>query len=246
MKIGDIVNVEGANLVWDESSNSFTGKVKGKKFVVPRNEIMFQDIRCDSYNFMREVKQILADGFTGVVQKVKDDKVVISRKEYQKQSYEKIQEGEVYQGKIVAVVPEAIFVTVDSLTVRVYVTECSRSKMYSLRNFFKVGQNTKVKILRKRQGHPYFIHGSIKEAYPRISEVANNYKVGMCIYVRVCERLNEDGYWLEVTPGIPGILNESEAILNHIKRGMILKVKIKEVDMLGIKCRLLRKNEGYD
>lgn len=53
-------------------------------------------------------------------------------------------------------------------------------------------------------------------------------------------RLNDDGYRVEVTPNIPGILNGIKEELDKLKRGSRIRAEIIEIDKLGIKCRVAK------
>ena len=95
--------------------------------------------------------------------------------------------------------------------------------MDDLRDFFEVGKNVKVKILSKEEDN---IVGSRKEAYPSIEQDAKRFYLGREIYVTTTERLNSDGYRVEITPNIPGIVNANKEVIDLIQRNQRLKVKI--------------------
>lgn len=237
MKSGDVVDVSPETISWNPTTKTIEGKVKGKKIIVPKNMIALQDIGWDKTNFPKEIEEIIEHGFTGIVRRVDGERITVSRREWQERQYNKIQEGGIYRSKIIRVTSYAVFVRVKGLMTSIYVTDCSRARMNDLRNFFKVGQNIKVRVQYKQRQYPYQIFGSIKEAYSNIYKKRDEYEIGDYIYVRLCERLNDDGYWIEVTPNIPGILNGEKERLDRLNRGDRLKVQIIEISTLGIKCQ---------
>lgn len=236
----DTIFVKPEDFIWDSVQREIRGKINGINFFVPTSELCLQSLRWDKTDFPREIQRVVENGFDGVVQTSKNGELIVSIREWQSRAFEQIEEGMIYQGSIMSVAPDAIFVDVNTLSVRVYATECSRARMNNVQHFFKPGDKVKVKIVKKDKDFPFHISGSRKEAYPSIAETTHNYEVGQYIYVKTCERLNNDGYWVEVTPSIPGILNGPEELLDLIHRGERIKVRIIKVDELGIKCKIAK------
>lgn len=245
MKTGDVVWVKPETITWNPTNRTLEGKVKGQKVVVPTCQLALQDLRWDKTDFPKEIEEAVAEGFSAIVRKVEDDQITVSRREFQERNFKELKEGEIYQGRILFVTPYSVFVKVRGLRVRVYITDCTRARMTDLRDYYKPGEKMKVKILEKEQEFPYRIAGSRKDAYPNIEQTEKQYSRGDYIYVRVCERLNDDGYRVEVTPNIPGILNGEKEQLDRLIRGKKIKAKIIDVSKLGIKCRVVESN-GYN
>ena len=233
----NIIFVKPGDCIWDESHREIRGKINGKDFFVPTSELTLQNFRWGR-DVPRGIKRVAKEGFEGVLQEPQDGKLVVSIKERHSMGYNRIKEGETYQGKIIDVKNDALYVEVDTVIVRVYITDCSRSRMNDLRDFFRIGNILKVKILHKDKSFPFRISGSRKEAYPEISEMYHHYEIDREVFVRACERLNFDGYRVELTPNIPGILNGPEELLDKIQRGQRIKVKITKIEPLGIKCKV--------
>ena len=240
MKTGDVINVGPEKVTWDPSTRTLEGEVKGKKIIVPTGQLALQDLKWNRTGFPKEVELATKSGFTAIVRRVEEDKTTASIREWQERRYESLKEGEVYLSKVAYVTPYSLHVYVRGVRARIYVTDCSRARVKNLCDFFKEGQKIKVKILNKQQEFPYHIDVSRKEVYPTLKEAYKEYKVGSQIYVRICERLNDDGYWIEVTPNIPGILNGSKEELDKLKRGSRIRAEIIEIDKLGIKCRVAK------
>lgn len=240
MKTGDVINVGPEKVTWNPSTRTLEGEIKGKKIIVPTGQLALQDIKWNRIDFQKAVELATKSGFTAIVRRVEDDKITASIREWQERRYEFLQEGEVYQSRVIYVTPYSLHVYVKGIRVRVYVTDCTRTRMSNLCEFFKEGEKMKVKILKKQQEFPYHIDGSRKEVYPTLKEAHKEYKVGSQIYVMICERLNDDGYRVEVTPNIPGILNGIKEELDKLKRGSRIRAEIIEIDKLGIKCRVAK------
>ena len=152
-----------------------------------------------------------------------------------RKTFDDIQVGEIYEGEIVAITQHEMVVDINTFKVKVYVTDCTRSRMDDLREFFEAGKKVKVKILSKEKDN---IKGSRKEAYPDIWEAGKNFFVGREIFVKTTERLNDDGYRVEITPNIPGIVNARKEVIDLIHRNQRLKVKIIKISEQGIVCKI--------
>lgn len=236
--IGTTVSIDAQGLRWNQAERCIRGKYEGFEFVVPTEELSLQNLRWNRNNFPDEIKTVLKNGFTGIVKSYTKGQLIISRKEWQYQQYNKLKKGKIYDTVIDSVTSDALYMEVNGLRVRVYLTECSRTRMNTLLNYFENGQAIKIKITSKDEGFPYRIAGSRKMAYPDITESKHQFKPGDRIYVMVAERLNEDGIRVEVTPNIPGILNAEPEIINGLYRGQRIKAFVRKSLPNGLKLSL--------
>lgn len=242
MQIGDIVKVGPETLRWDPEIEAIVGEIENTKIVITKNRMGLQSFRAMGFNQERKIQRILKEGFSGEVWSMTEEKAEISLVRLQTYQLDKIRIGNIYEGTIEVIGDEDIFVNIGGIGVRVYFCECSRAQVTELSEIYKVGENVKVKIVDKEHYFPYYVKGSIKRAYPTLETEASKYSIGEQIEVKVCDRLNLDGYWIEVTPGIPGILNIPEEETDQIKTGQRLIAEINQIDIRkGIKCKLPKK-----
>lgn len=240
MKIGDVVRVEPETIIWDQTTRTLRGEAEGKKILVPTCQLALQDLKWNKTDFPEEIEETIKEGFNAIVRRIDHEQIIASRREWQERQYNKLKEGEIYQGKIVRVTPYSVFVKVNGLRIRVYVTDCSRARINDLRDFFKPGGRMRVKILQKHKCFPYHISGSRKEAYHSFEEVSQHYDRWKYIYAKICERLNDEGYWIEITPNVTGLLNGPKEQLDRLEKGQKVKAQIIEIYKLGIKCRVAK------
>lgn len=241
MKTGEVISIKPEGLFWNEEAKAIIGELDGIRIILPKEEIRLQNFKWGLSRFPEIVIRIVDEGFSAIVQSINEEQTeaIVSIKELQKRTYQNIREGKIYVGTIEKIGNRSIYINVNGIKVRVYLLECSRAKVENLQKIFHVGEISKVKILEKDDEFPYHIQGSRKQAYSRLVKECYKYEVGQEILVTVCERLNYDGFWIEVTPGIPGILNVTEEQANKIKTGDKLVALITRIDLeRGLKCRL--------
>lgn len=242
MQIGDIVSLGPETLSWNPEIEAIVGKLENTQIVLTKNRMGLQSFKAMGLNQERKIQKILNEGFTGEVWSMTEGKAEISLVRLQTHQFDKMRTGNIYEGTIEVIAEEDIFVNIGDISAKVYFCECSRAQVTELHGIYKVGEKVKVKIMDKAASFPHYVRGSIKRAYPSLKEEAKKYLIGDQIEVKVCDRLNLDGYWIEVTPGIPGILNVSEEEAEQIEAGQRLKAEIVRIDIRkGIKCKLPRK-----
>lgn len=110
--------------------------------------------------------------------------------------------GTTIQCTIESIAPYGVFVDlgngVDSL---VHVTELSQARYFDLKKYFTVGDKIKVKLLEYDHSTKQF-KASSKAAYNKLALEACS-----IIRAKVCEKLNDEGYFVEVNPATIGILD---------------------------------------
>lgn len=239
MQIGDIVKVSPETLNWNPEIESVVGKLENKKITLTQNRMSLQSFKALGYTREQKIRKILKEGFTGEVWSLDEKEVNLSMVRLQTDQYKKIYIGNIYEGVIEVIAEDCIFVNVQGVSVRVFYCECSRARVTELQKIYQEGERLKVKITSKEFYFPYYVGGSIKRAYPTLMDEREKYKIGDEVEVRVCDRLNYDGFWVEVTPGIAGILNVTEEQANQIETGQRLLAQVTQKDLRrGIKCVL--------
>lgn len=103
---------------------------------------------------------------------------------------------------IESIAPYGVFVDlgngVDSL---VHITELSQARYFDLNKYFTVGDKIKVKLLEYNNSTNQF-KPSRKAAYTKLALEPSS-----IVRVKVCERLNNEGYFVELNPMTIGILD---------------------------------------
>lgn len=242
MKNGKIVNVKPEGLMWNEEEEAIIGELDGIRIILPKQEVKFQSFRWGVSCFEEILQNILNEGFTAVVQYFDEDlaEATVSIKSLQKKVYQEIHVNEVYEGVIEKVGPCSMYIDINGVKVRVYIMDASHARVGNMQDVFHVGEITKVRIYDKENRFPYHVQGSRKNAYPKLEEERNKYRIGQEIQVTVCARLNYNGFWIEVTPGITGILNVTHTQVDQIKTGDKVMARIVEQNLkLGLKCGLI-------
>lgn len=242
MKNGQVITLGPEGLIWNEEKEAIIGELNGIRIILPKQEIKFQSFRWGISSFEEILQNILNEGFTAVVQYFDEDNVeaTVSIKSLQRKAYQGIHVGEIYDGVIEKVGPCSMYVNINGIKVRVYIMDASRARVAQMQKIFHEGEPTKVKIYDKDSKFPYHVLGSRKDAYPGIKEESDKYKIGQMIFVTVCEKLNKDGFWIEVTPGIAGILNVNSFQSEKIQTGAKVIAEIREKNLrLGLKCYLI-------
>lgn len=114
----------------------------------------------------------------------------------------------------------------------VYLSEISKCHIHDIRNCFKIGEKIYVKLLSYDSENNHFTV-SRKQAYERVTLKPNSIKT-----VKVFERVNENGYFVEYNPATPGIMDTFENF-PEIKAGSNVLVKIKKDTEKGFKANFL-------
>ncbi|MGN1327000.1 MAG: S1 RNA-binding domain-containing protein [Clostridia bacterium] len=236
--IGATVSIAPEELQWFQEERCIRGRYKGLEFIVPTEELALQVLRWDRYEIPGDIKNVLKNGLTGIVKSYENKQLVISRKEWQHQQYSNLRDDEIYWGKIYSITPDSLYVNVNGLQVRVHATECSRSRMNNLFNYFEKGKEIKVKIIEKDEDFPYWISGSRKQAYPDINESKHEFKAGEWIIVTVTEHLDEESVRVEVTPNIPGIMDVPLRRTEKFYPGRRIRARVKKIVPKGIRLSL--------
>ncbi|MFH1049558.1 MAG: S1 RNA-binding domain-containing protein [bacterium] len=144
--------------------------------------------------------------------------VIVSRKKLLvKEMWEKIQVGDVVEGKVSSIVPFGVFVDFDGLEGLIHVSQLSKTHVVNPKDRFKKGQEIKARIIeifkdRRKIGL------SSKEFEESVWKgIEQEFQAGMKVS-GIVKRLTEFGAYLELKPGIDGLLRNNE--LSWTKRGL--------------------------
>ena len=238
MQVGQEVFIRPGSFTWNPNIKMIRGLIAQEPFIIRATQLEFQNFHFDDEKTIPlEIQRAMQNGFHAIVRKYSGNKVVLSRREWQAKMYNQIEINQVYNAKIIEVKPTILFVEVQGLKVGIYITECSRTRMNNLENYFKVGNKTKVKITRKGKEFPFQISGSRKLAYSTINTTSHHYQLGEIVDATIAEPLDDEGCRIEITPAIPGILNGQG--VSTLTRGQRVKGQIYEIRDKGLKCELI-------
>ncbi|MCK6446410.1 MAG: S1 RNA-binding domain-containing protein [Planctomycetes bacterium] len=157
--------------------------------------------------------------------------------------------GQIIQGKVTRVEPFGCFVDLGGIEGLVHVSAISRKRVENPADFVHVGQQVKAKIQKIEEGGRR-IALSMKEleADPW-DEVGNRVAPGLLITGRVV-RLMEFGAFIELFPGIEGLLHVSQMGKERVRRpqdavkpGESLSVRVVSVDPRQKRIALSRLDE---
>jgi small subunit ribosomal protein S1 len=163
--------------------------------------------------------------------------VVKKQKEAEKTAlYEKLQPGDVVEGKVARLVNFGAFVDLGGTDGLVHVSEISYDHVDKPSDVLKVGQEVKVKVLNldpERDRISLSIKATLPQPWDDIEEKA---PVG-AVLDGVVKRLATFGAFVEVFPGVEGLVHISQISHRHIatpgevlKEGQDVKVKVLSVD----------------
>ena len=196
-----------------------------KRFEVPTEELCYRTINWDDYSSSIPITvRCLLDGFDAKILEETSEKLLLSVRQKQLVQLQNIQIGSVFNSaKVVKINYKTLFCELDNgIIVSIVLRELSAARIGNIWKLFKVGQNVPLSIIDIIQhGDDIKLHGSIKRTYYSFEDVLSNklIKVGDICEVTITDRLNYDGAWVEITPGIPGILNASPEELDQFQIG---------------------------
>lgn len=173
-----------------------------------------------------------------------ENRLILSHKEAakeereakRKEAMDKLTAGEVVEGKVARLTDFGAFVDLGGVDGLVHVSEISYDHVNKPSDVLKVGQTVKVKILDVDEEHGR-ISLSIKQTLPQPwDEVGEKIAEGDVLDGTV-KRLTSFGAFVEVMPGVEGLVHISQISHKHIatpnevlEPGQEVKVKVLSVD----------------
>jgi small subunit ribosomal protein S1 len=139
------------------------------------------------------------------------------RAEQREKTWATLEEGQVRHGVVRSVKDFGAFVDIGGVDGLLHVGEMSWSRVSDVSGLFKVGQELDVKILRIDQEKKKLSLG-LKQLTPSPwDEVEDKYDRGMTVKGKVT-RLMDFGAFVEIEPGVEGLVHISELANNRIRR----------------------------
>ena len=171
------------------------------------------------------------------------------RKKMAEETEARLKAGEVFDGIVRRVLPFGAFIDIGGIEGLLHVSEVSHTHVKDPSRVLTQDQEIKVQILAVEQGEKgRRISLSMKalEPDPWI-DAAKQLEVGSVINGKVA-RLTDFGAFIEVAPGVDGLLHVSEIAFHHVKHpkeeltpGQEVEVKILDVDLEKRRVALSRK-----
>jgi small subunit ribosomal protein S1 len=139
------------------------------------------------------------------------------RAEQREKTWKSLEEGQVRHGVVRSIKDFGAFVDVDGVDGLLHVAEMSWSRLSDVGSFLKVGQELDVKILRIDRENRKLSLG-LKQLTPSPwDRVEEKYGRGMTVPGKVT-RLMDFGAFVEIEPGIEGLVHVSELSPNRVRR----------------------------
>ena len=217
----------------------------GKIGIIPEKEVTIYtytyphgDESCIPYQISSIVRKKITAKVIGITSGV----YILSRKETIRETYEQIasKAKENVYARITAMYEYGLFCDIGNGVIGIVpISKCSQCHMEKLKNYFSVGDIIKVNILEvKTAEEDYKITLSRKDAYKGLLLDPDAPKAGDICTGRICLPVRTaDGYYVEITPAISGIVDIPHGI-PHIKEGTPASFYVKKITEKGFKLEL--------
>ncbi|MFH1279251.1 MAG: 30S ribosomal protein S1 [Candidatus Eisenbacteria bacterium] len=161
----------------------------------------------------------------------------------------RLAKGEVFDGIVCRVLPFGAFVDIGGVEGLLHVSELSHSHVADPSKVLSPGDEIKVSVIaidEGEKGRRVSLSRKALEPDPWTS-AASSFKPGSLVEGKVA-RLTDFGAFVEIAPGVDGLLHVSEISLRHIKHpkeelspGDTVEVRILDIDMQKRRIALSRK-----
>lgn len=154
----------------------------------------------------------------------------------EKETYQKLQAGQILEGTVRRITDFGVFVDIGDIDGLVHISQLSHSHVKHPSEIVQEGQVVKVKVLSVDPENKR-ISLSVKEALPGPWDgISQKISVGSIVEGKV-KRLVPFGAFVEVLPGVEGLVHISQISNKHIgtphevlKEGEVVNVKVLEVN----------------
>lgn len=149
-------------------------------------------------------------------------------------NFDSLEEGSVVEGEVVRTTNFGAFVNVNGIDGLVHISEISYERVESVEDAVNIGDTVNVKILSVDKDNER-LSLSIKQAGESpFEEFSNEHEVGDVVRATV-KRLVDFGAFVEVAPGVEGLVHISEISYDHVEHPEdVLKPEQKvEVKIIG-------------
>ncbi|MFD1486255.1 30S ribosomal protein S1 [Lacticaseibacillus baoqingensis] len=162
--------------------------------------------------------------------------VEASKAEARKEIFSKLQAGDIVEGKVARLTNFGAFVDLGGVDGLVHVSEIAFDHVDKPSDVLKVGQDVKVKVLAVDEDRDR-ISLSIKATLPQPWDNIESEAPAGAVLDGTVRRLTSFGAFVEVFPGVEGLVHISQISHEHIatpqdvlKEGQEIKVKVLSVD----------------
>ena len=218
IKGGIIVSVEETEVFIPSSLVSDT-------FQQNRNDLIGEEIEFLITDFSPRKKKIIGNRRVLIEEE---------KKKIRRQLQEQIKVGDVIKGKIQNVTKFGAFVDIGGIDGLVHISELSWGKVFNPKKFVKAGEEVEV-IVKELSDDKISLSMKFDEANPW-NNIREHVKVGD-VYDGVVTRIAPFGAFVEIVPGVEGLLHISQISKKHTKNvADILEVgqhiKVKAIDFI--------------
>ncbi|RPJ45203.1 MAG: S1 RNA-binding domain-containing protein [Candidatus Latescibacterota bacterium] len=233
------VPVEG--VVKATNKGGFEVSVGGRRAFCPYSQIDL--VYCDKpESYIGQKLSFLIVRIDGGARNVVLSRRAILEEERKKKAEEteaRLREGEEFEGIVSRVLPFGAFIDIGGVEGLLHVSEFSHGHVSEAASVLSSGQQVRVKVVgieSGKKGRRISLSMKALEPDPWIA-AAEGLKPGAVVKGKVA-RLADFGAFIEIAPGIDGLLHVSEIALGRIKHpkevltaGEMIDVKILEVDV---------------
>jgi small subunit ribosomal protein S1 len=155
------------------------------------------------------------------------------REEKSKETLARLKPGLECEGKVTKLIDFGVFVDIGGIEGMVHISEISHARIRHPSEVLKPGQQVKVKVMKfetDKDGRSK-ISLSIKALEPDAWEKGLGFEEGEIIHGKV-SRLTDFGAFVEVAPGLDGLVHVSEISYEHVPHPSKLLHEGDEVDVL--------------
>ncbi|WP_204122435.1 30S ribosomal protein S1 [Lacticaseibacillus mingshuiensis] len=156
--------------------------------------------------------------------------VEASKKEARKEIFEKIQPGDVIEGKVARLTNFGAFVDLGGVDGLVHVSEIAFDHVDKPSDVLKVGQDVKVKVLAVDEDRDR-ISLSIKATLPQPWDNIETEAPEGSVLKGTVKRLTSFGAFVEVFPGVEGLVHISQISHEHIEKPQDVLAEGQEIDV---------------
>jgi len=206
----------------------------GFRGVIPEREItVYPFTYSGEYKIANQILAIIGRKIRAIVTGIAEDGILIlSRRLSMEEAWNSLEENSNVLARIVGITQKNIFLDIgNGLRSRNVPYECTGTLINDLNHWFELYSYIPVRIISKGQECSDKIVSSHRLVYPDYNTSKKMYKEGQIISVRIGDRVNEEGYFCEVTPAIRGIIDTRETL----KEGQRARAIVRKLTDKGIR-----------
>ena len=225
---GRVIEVVKGGLILDLGVRGFLpASLVDIRRVQDLDEFLGQELRCKVIELNRSRNNVVLSR-----RAVLEDE----RKEQRQQILDRLQPGDVVEGKISNIVDFGAFVDLDGMDGLIHISELSWCHVNHPSEVLEIGQEVKVKVLDIDRDRQRISLGLKQTQTDPWQQVLESYGEGDVVEGRVTKVVTF-GAFVEILPGVEGLVHISELAQHHVEnprevvsQGEAVNVKIIEVD----------------